>query len=127
MCNMLTDVLARAILLCIAVFWNKHANDCVMYLHCNNSQGIGSDCPFAVKKSKGDAALVGKMECGVHPDDTCLVMRTIVCSIQLHFSILTGGYGPYNCIITCMWRTLLYLRIYICVVATYSYIYCKTR
>ena len=27
--------------------------------------------------------LVDGMECGVHPDDTCPVMRTIVCSIQL--------------------------------------------
>ena len=40
---MLIDVLARLFLLCIAIFWNKHVNDCVTYLH---SQGIGSDCPF---------------------------------------------------------------------------------
>ena len=29
---MSTDLLARAFLLCIAVFWNKHANDCVIYI-----------------------------------------------------------------------------------------------
>ena len=31
-CDMSTDVLARAFLLCIAIFWNKHANDSVIYI-----------------------------------------------------------------------------------------------
>ena len=29
---MLTDELARAFLLCIVIFWDKHANDCVIYI-----------------------------------------------------------------------------------------------
>ena len=29
---MLTDELVRAFLLCIAIFWDKHANDCVIYI-----------------------------------------------------------------------------------------------
>ena len=32
MCDMSTDVLARAFLQCIAIFCYKHATDCVIYI-----------------------------------------------------------------------------------------------
>ena len=59
--------------------------------------------------------LVDGMGCGIHSDDTCPVMRTIMCSIQLRLQYSHS----WICSIQSLHVEDVTSSMYICVVASY--------
>ena len=111
--SMSTDWLACVFLLCMHAI----ATVCLCYLHYNNLQGIGSDYPFVVKKSRRWCTLL----LGWNVTFILPCHASLSCVEPSVFSQV-DTYVPCNRS-SCTWRTSFHLCIlYICVYIVASYI-----